>query len=130
LEFKWNVYSVGIPWNLVGISMDSNGNCSGRLPDSDHSASFRRIPSECPWNWKLEWLRLQPTEFWQNLADSDIPLGIHRIPPELMGECKVLGFLAFSPLFIDAVLGYRRPAACNTELRVLLIVIYNVGYCF
>jgi hypothetical protein len=39
-------------------------------------------------------------------------------------------FLAFFPLFIDAVLGYRRPAACNTELRVLLIVVYNVGYCF
>jgi hypothetical protein len=33
-------------------------------------------------------------------------------------------------VFIDAVLGYRRPAACNTELRGLLIVIYNVGYCF
>jgi hypothetical protein len=36
-------------------------------------------------------------------------------------------FLAFFPLFIDAVLGYRRPAACNTGLRVLLIVIYKVG---
>jgi hypothetical protein len=33
-------------------------------------------------------------------------------------------------MFIDAVLGYRRPAACNTELRGLLIVIYNVGYYF
>jgi hypothetical protein len=33
-------------------------------------------------------------------------------------------------LFIDAALSDRRPAACNTELRVLLIVIYNVGYCF
>jgi hypothetical protein len=33
-------------------------------------------------------------------------------------------------VFIDAVLGYRRPAACNTELRGLLIVIYNVEYCF
>jgi hypothetical protein len=32
-------------------------------------------------------------------------------------------------VFIGAVLGYRRPAACNTELRGLLIVIYNVGYC-
>jgi hypothetical protein len=40
------------------------------------------------------------------------------------------GFLAFFPLYIDAVLGYRRPAACNTELRVPLIVIYNIGYCF
>jgi hypothetical protein len=33
-------------------------------------------------------------------------------------------------VFIDAVLGYRRPTACNTELRGLLTVIYNVGYCF
>jgi hypothetical protein len=33
-------------------------------------------------------------------------------------------------VFIDAVLGYRRPAAYNTELRGLLIVIYHVGYCF
>jgi hypothetical protein len=33
-------------------------------------------------------------------------------------------------VFINAVLGYRRPAACNTKLRGLLIVIYNVGYCF
>jgi hypothetical protein len=32
-------------------------------------------------------------------------------------------------VFIGAVLGYRRPAACNTELRGLLIVVYNVGYC-
>jgi uncharacterized membrane protein len=39
-------------------------------------------------------------------------------------------FLAFFPLFIDVVLGYKRPAACNTELRVLLIVVYNVGHCF
>jgi hypothetical protein len=38
-------------------------------------------------------------------------------------------YWGFFPLFIDAVLGYRRPAACNTKLRVLLIVIYNVGYC-
>jgi hypothetical protein len=45
--------------------------------------------------------------------------------------CSLLGvFLEFFPFFIDAVLGYRRPAACNTGLRVLLIVIYNVGYCF
>jgi hypothetical protein len=39
-------------------------------------------------------------------------------------------FLAFFPLFIDAVLGYKRPAASKPELRVLLIVPYNVGYCF
>jgi hypothetical protein len=70
--------------------MDSNGNHSGRLPDSDHSARFRRIPLECPWNWKPEWLRLQPTEFRRNPADSDIPLGIRRIPPELMGDGKDL----------------------------------------
>jgi hypothetical protein len=31
---------------------------------------------------------------------------------------------------IDAVLGYRRPATCNTELRVLLIAVYNVAYYF
>jgi hypothetical protein len=36
----------------------------------------------------------------------------------------------FFLVFIDEVLEYRRPAACNTELRGLLIVIYNVGYCF
>jgi len=34
LEFSWNILSIGIPWNLVGIPMDSNGNCSRRLPDS------------------------------------------------------------------------------------------------
>jgi hypothetical protein len=31
---------------------------------------------------------------------------------------------------IDAVLGYRRPATCNTELRVLLIAVYNVAHYF
>jgi hypothetical protein len=64
-------------WNLVGIPMDSNGNCSGRLPDSDHSARFWRIPLEFPWNWKPEWLRLQPTEFRWISADSAISLGFH-----------------------------------------------------
>jgi hypothetical protein len=63
--------------NSMESGRNSNGNCSGRLPDSNHSARFRRIPSDCPWNWKLEWLRLQPTEF-------------QRILPELMGECKDL----------------------------------------
>jgi hypothetical protein len=58
--------------------MDSNGNCSRRLPDSDHSARFQQIPAEFPWNWKLEWLRLQPTEFRRIPVDSDIPLGIRR----------------------------------------------------
>jgi hypothetical protein len=46
-----------------GIPMESNRNYSGRLPDSDHSTRFWQIPSECPWNRKPEWLRLQPTTF-------------------------------------------------------------------
>jgi hypothetical protein len=40
------------------------------------------------------------------------------------------GFSGIFPFVYRCCLGYRRPAACNTELRVLLIVIYNVGHCF
>ena len=36
LEFDWNVVSIGIPWNLEGNLMDSHGNGSQRLLDSDH----------------------------------------------------------------------------------------------
>jgi len=62
LGSEWNVHSIGIPWNLDGIPMDSDGNHSGRLPDSDH---FHQIPwdsiristeletkmTEAPANW-------------------------------------------------------------------------------
>ena len=51
------------------------------------STGFRWIPLEFPWNWKPEWLRLQPTVFRWN---SNIPLRICQIPLELMEECKDL----------------------------------------
>jgi hypothetical protein len=71
-------------WNSMESGWNSNGNCSGRLPDSNHSARFQRIPSEFPWNWKPEWLRLQPTEFRR------IPTHSAQNPPELMGDGKDL----------------------------------------
>ena len=36
LEFDWNVVSIGIPQNLEGNLMDSHGNGSWRLLDSNH----------------------------------------------------------------------------------------------
>jgi hypothetical protein len=36
-------------------------------------------------------------------------------------------FLAIFPLFIDAVLGYRRPAACNNELGCYLLLSTMIG---
>ena len=94
LEFNWNVLSFGIPWNLVGIPVDSNGNCSGRLLDS---GGFWWIPTdsigismeletkmaEAPANWFL-------SEFHGIPWNSDIPLGIRWNPPEVMGESKDL----------------------------------------
>ena len=35
-EFDWNVVSIGIPQNLEGNLMDSHGNGSWRLLDSNH----------------------------------------------------------------------------------------------
>jgi len=98
LEFSWNILSIGIPWNLVGIPMDSNGNCSRRLPDS---GCFHQIPSDSIGiSMELEtrmaeasaiWI---PSEFHGIPWNSDIPLGIHQIPLELMGEGKDLHLLS------------------------------------
>ncbi|EDR05474.1 uncharacterized protein LACBIDRAFT_329780 [Laccaria bicolor S238N-H82] len=51
------------------------------------STGFRRIPLEFLWNWKPEWLRLQPTSFRRNSMEFR-----HSTwnPPELMGDGKDL----------------------------------------
>ena len=95
IRFHWNLAdserNVGIPWN-------SNGNCSRRLPDSD---CFREIPADSigiSMEFQSGMAEAQaiwiPLEFRGIPWNSDIPLGICRIPPELRGDGKDLNYLS------------------------------------
>src|ERR1700687_2870934 len=97
----WNsLESLGICWNLTGIyfPLEFHGIWlefqwipmetvpgGSRIPTI--STGFRRIPLEFLWNWKPEWLRLQPTSFHRNSMEFR-----HSTwnPPELMGDGKDL----------------------------------------
>jgi hypothetical protein len=92
MEFQW------IPMEIIPGG-------SWKLPYSNH---FQWIPSEFKWNGKPKWLRLQPTRFCWN---SDIPLRIRRIPPELIGECKDL----YGPF--NTVVGYTDRPAANAVVK-------------
>ena len=110
MESGWN--SNGFQWKLFPEAPGF------QLFPSD-SVGFHWIPLEFQWNWKPEWLRLQPSGFHQN---SDIPLGIRRIPPELMGEGKDLksfwkAATQILSILLITVNGTSQRNACDKMLR-------------